>query len=127
MAQKSKVFSLRIMATRDYCQGARPNQKILDELAIAKPVQNQEFVFILNDTEKVSCVTNEAGELRVKLKTGLNYKVFRAEKVKNTASSDSAQCSAWLSTPDFELNSAKPFKKTLTIHLTCSKCGPPKQ
>jgi hypothetical protein len=127
MAQKFKDFKLKINATRDYCQGARPNQKILDELAIAKPVQNQEFVFILNNGEQVSCFTDEAGALRVRLKTGVNYKVFRAEKVKITASSESAQCAAWLAAPDFELNSAKPYSKSLTIHLTCSQCGPRKQ
>lgn len=127
MAQKSKVFSLKISATRDYCHGARPNQKILDELAIAKPAQNQEFVFVSNSGEQVSCSTNEVGELRVKLKTGTNYKVFRAEKVKNVTSSDSAQCTAWLAYPDFELNTVKPYKKNLTIHLTCSPCGPRKQ
>jgi hypothetical protein len=77
-AQKEKI-SLTIMCRSEYCGGARPSPKMVEDAQKLKPYANQ-MLMIVSEKFKVDSVkTNDKGELNFKIKPG-TYKIFEAWK-----------------------------------------------
>lgn len=130
-ADEKFEVTLKFTTTSDYCNGARPNDRILSELKTPKSYSSKDIMLSTENKQNDSMITLSVdGEGIVNsLLTARTYYIFLPSKIYTTftAGGNEEACKKWKNTPDGTFDIEKGMEDVeIRVHKTCSPCGAPR-
>lgn len=120
--------TLTFTSTSDYCGGAKPNDKIINDLLTPKSYSDKDIMLSTDNKLNDSMITlsvNAEGKVTTKL-DARTYYIFLPSKVYSnfSAGGDETACKNWKNSPDGTFDVEKGNTEVeIKLHKNCSPCG----